>query len=65
MKYSKFNLILENKNENNILFNTLYGNCFIINNNIKKIIESGDINQISKYPIYKDFIEKSIIIADY
>lgn len=64
MKFSKFNLITELNNGNYALFNTLTGECFIIEEEIKCIMDNNDIRSLENYEIYQDFKEKLIIIDD-
>lgn len=64
MKFSKYNLIIKDKDKDrNILFNTLYGECFEITDETTKIIENKQIQQLDDGDIIL-FKEKSIIIED-
>lgn len=62
MKYSRYNMILPCQNKN-ILFNTLTGECFIVNEDEKKAIEEENVNLTNK-ELYQDFLEKKVIVED-
>lgn len=64
MKLSKYNLIIWDDIKNrNILFNTLYGECFEIDKATALNIKNNDIDKLPQ-DIVNDFIAKSVIIAD-
>lgn len=63
IKYSKFNLLIPYENKT-ILFNTLYGECFLIENNEKEAIENNEFDSLSNN-IKSLMVEKKIIIDDY
>ena len=55
-------MILPCQNKN-ILFNTLTGECFIVNEDEKKAIEEENVNLTNK-ELYQDFLEKKVIVED-
>lgn len=63
MKLSKYNLIIKN-DKNYILFNTLSGHCFKISEDIVRLINAKNIEQIEK-ELYDSFVSKGIIIEDH
>lgn len=49
MKLSKYNLVINTKNnDHNILFNTFNGNCLMVESNVLDKIKRNDINSFSK-----------------
>lgn len=64
MKFSNYNLIIfDDQKKQNILFNTLYGECFKADENIIESIEKDDINILGE-EMRNIFKDKSIIIDD-
>lgn len=64
MKFSKFNLIIQDEETKNIiLFNTLQGNYIEIDKDTKEKIEKNDIKSLDK-ETKKLFIESGVIIND-
>lgn len=55
-------MILPCQNKN-ILFNTLTGECFIVNEDEKREIEEENVNLTNK-ELYQDFLEKKVIVED-
>lgn len=49
--------------EKNILFNTLTGECFLVDKSEKMAIEEGNINSINK-GLYQQFVDKKVIVED-
>ena len=62
MKYSKYNLIIDDKKDF-LLFNTLNGNTFLINNETKNLINNNKIEDLDEDTLNK-FIKSKIIIQD-
>lgn len=64
MKFSKYNLIIwDELKKQNILFNTLYGECFIADDKIVRSIKHNNIGILSS-DVIERFKEKSIIVDD-
>lgn len=65
MKFSQYNLFIPIKNENGkfILFNTLSGETFIVDEKTKSLVEGGELKQLDSRTVelYK---EKNIVIDD-
>lgn len=65
MKFSKYNLIIwDELKKQNILFNTLYGECFIADDKIVESVKNNNI-EILSLDVIKQFKEKSIIVEDH
>ncbi len=65
MKFSKFNLVIfDDKKKQNVLFNTLYGECFIADDKIIESINKNDIHILGK-ELISELKAKSIIIDDH
>lgn len=60
MKFSKFNLLIRDKN---ILFNTLSGECFKISDDVRDKIDKNSVEQLDE-ETYKEFVNRGIIIED-
>ncbi|MBS6114277.1 Cys-every-fifth radical SAM/SPASM peptide maturase CefB [Thomasclavelia spiroformis] len=63
MKFSKFNLIVDNGDGKYILFNTFTGHSFFIDENLKLKIEKDEISNLEQ-KIYDDFLKYKVIIDD-
>lgn len=64
LKLSKYNLIIwDDLKKQNILFNTLHGECFIADDKIVESIQHNNIGILSP-DVINQFKEKSIIIED-
>lgn len=64
MKLSKFNIIIPTQNsEDYILFNTLTGNTFLLDEKSKDLIENNSIIGLSE-EMKKEFIDKKVLLGD-
>ena len=63
MKYSKFNLLVEGKDNKKLLFNTMSGNNFVISDDLCDALKSGNVDVLDE-DVRKAFIEKGILIDD-
>lgn len=64
MKFSKFNLIIKNEeNDNYILYNTLQGHCIEVEKNIKEVIEARNFDMLDAGTV-ELFVKYGMIIND-
>jgi len=63
MKYSKFNLLIPYNKEENILFNTLSGNSFLVDDKTMGKMKENDMSEIDE-ELKKEMIEKKLIVPD-
>ncbi|MDU1643150.1 Cys-every-fifth radical SAM/SPASM peptide maturase CefB [Peptoniphilus harei] len=63
MKYSNYNLIIKVSDNKNIVFNTLSGEAFLVEDRLANFVESGIIDKLTDEEIEK-FSNKKIIIDD-
>lgn len=63
MKYSKFNLLVDTKDNKKLLFNTMTGSNFTISDDVCMAIKNGDINVLEE-DIRNNFLKHGIIVDD-
>lgn len=63
MKFSKYNLIFDNKEQKTLLFNTLSGHSFYVSNDVVSAIETGDPSVLDM-ATQKAFSSCGVIVDD-
>lgn len=63
MKFSKYNLFIPVNNDQYLLFNSLTGSTFLIDEKFKKTIENNDIENLPE-DVKKEYLDKKILLDD-